>query len=770
MFKKKIIPVLLAGTMAMGVLSGCVPMNESDVGEITEEQLAEIAPVSQEKVAALEAMPGYDSNDTWAIYVYMCGSDLESGGISRTSDITSLLVAEETDAYYAALGERTKGHIMQFIQELTEKNLTLPESIYREGKDESEEYEDVEFSGEESEEDEDLSFPGAASEDLEELMSVKLPENITFVIQTGGAGRWKQQGINPNKSQIFTYSADGLKKVSDQPIKNMGNPQTLEDFLGFCKDNYPADHKMMLFWDHGAGCFGYGVDETFGGDTLTLDEMHQAFSNVYPLNEGKQPFELIGFDACLMAALEVGDTFSDVAKYMVASEELEPGIGWDYSTWVKKLAEHPEMNGAQLGRAICDSFIAASVKQGIIENQYTSEVLTASVIDLSKVSNIYTAYEDFAKEAFRYSNEDVQVLSLIGRAANRSVKYGQSLYKEFNTIDLGTFMTNIADELPELDVSKVKQTVDDGVLYTRGTAYAQSSEGISVYFPTSMDKIGSLLNLLDYIQEVSHRDAVNCLYYYKVAGCLNEYYEGFAQRELGITHVNTWNAALADEIVNLPISINKNELSLTLNDDIAPFISDVKLRISKVDKDTMQVYNYGEDYLAYNDEDAMVYKANLSGSWISIDGNPLYADIIDVTDRVIRYSTPVKYENEKVYLIFAYDYEKGSFEVLGIQLPGESASVVGRNLQSLENGEELVPLYTGVGLRDTNQEIEGTKFTYQESSKIKDETLADGRYLAFFEFSDFRDEKHYSKIVEFSMKDGEIKKIKVRDDLAYMLY
>lgn len=32
------------------------------------------------------------------------------------------------------------------------------------------------------------------------------------------------------------------------------------------------------------------------------------------------------------------------------------------------------------------------------------------------------------------------------------------------------------------------------------------------------------------------------------------------------------------------------------------------------------------------------------------------------------------------------------------------------------------------------------------------------------------DAKHYSKIVKFSMKEGKIKKINVRDDLAYMLY
>ena len=36
----------------------------------------------------------------------------------------------------------------------------------------------------------------------------------------------------------------------------------------FCKTEYPADHTMVLFWNHGGGAFGYGSDELFGGEGL----------------------------------------------------------------------------------------------------------------------------------------------------------------------------------------------------------------------------------------------------------------------------------------------------------------------------------------------------------------------------------------------------------------------------------------------------------------------------------------------------------------------
>ena len=781
---RKLVSALLAGILVMGTMTGCVQQSEQEEETVTDERLAELAPVSEEKVRALDEMEGHDPKETWAVYLYMCGSDLESGGTQQVSEITSLLVGDEAEEYSESQYKRIKEQVLKFVGELKEKNVSLPESIYRQGPEDlsvAESYDSEEqdgminislsISGEESEadEDDDIDFLGAGSEDLEELMSVQLPENVTFVIQTGGAGRWKRPGINPNKSQIFTYSADGFKKVSDEPVKNMGDPQTLEEFLTFCRDRYPADHKMALFWNHGAGCFGYGTDEIFAGDLLTLDEMHQAFSNVYDLSKEEPPFELIGFDACLMASMEVGHTFADIAKYMVASEEVEPGTGWDYHEWVSELAEHPEKNGAQIGKAICDSFIRTSVAAGAIEEKYTGEILTGSVVDLSKIDEVYGAYEKFAHEAFLEANEDVRVLSLLGRAANRSVKYAQSLYKIYNTIDLGAFMTNISDELPELDTSGVKAAIDACVLYTRGTAYAQNSEGISVYFPTCMDQAISLTNMLYYINDISKSDAVNCLYYYKVAGCLNEYYTEYAQREYGIETVNVWNASVVDEITDAPVSAEENQLSLTVNDDALPYISDVTLRVSKFDEEDGKVYNYGEDYLAHADA-GNIYGADLSGKWLSIDGNPLYTDIIDSTDQLIRYSTPVKYKGSKVYLIFAYDYEKEKFEILGLQLPSESASAVGRNLQVLEDGAKLTPLYIGKGLRDADVELEGKEFVYQETSEIRDTDLADGYYLAFLEFSDFRDEKHYSGITGFTMKDGTIEKIESRADLAYLLY
>ena len=81
-------------------------------------------------------------------------------------------------------------------------------------------------------------------------------------------------------------------------------------------------------WDHGGGSvsgFGYDENNPDEEDTLTLKEIKKALKNI------DEKLEFIGFDACLMSNFELAYTIKDKAKYLIASEETEPGTGWYYT-------------------------------------------------------------------------------------------------------------------------------------------------------------------------------------------------------------------------------------------------------------------------------------------------------------------------------------------------------------------------------------------------------------------------------------------------------
>ena len=145
---------------------------------------------------------------------------------------------------------------------------------------------------------------GAASDDLAELQRVSLPPNVKVVIQPGGANQWHTDGIPSRSAGRFLYDTGGLHSLGTFPDVNMGSGDGLADFLRFGKENFSADHSVFVFWDHGGGSVGGICLDERTQTMISLDEMRGAFNAVYGANTENPPFEVIGFDACLMATVD----------------------------------------------------------------------------------------------------------------------------------------------------------------------------------------------------------------------------------------------------------------------------------------------------------------------------------------------------------------------------------------------------------------------------------------------------------------------------------
>ena len=230
----------------------------------------------------------------------------------------------------------------------------------------------------------------SATEDIVEMESMGSTNNVNIIIQTGGGG--KEAIINDKRfidfsivqrHLIFKNDFQTLENLGE---KNMANSNTLSDFLQWGITKFPAKKYAVILWDHGSGVNGFGADRNFGDDKLTPNEIQKAFSDVIR-NENKK-FELIGFDACLMASVEIADKIKSFGNYMVASEELEPPWGWDYSFLIKSLNSNPKQDGFVLGKTIADSYMKSSqiITSKVGYDAYRTA--TMSVINLTKVSEL----------------------------------------------------------------------------------------------------------------------------------------------------------------------------------------------------------------------------------------------------------------------------------------------------------------------------------------------------------------------------------------------
>ena len=318
------------------------------------------------------------------------------------------------------------------------------------------------------------SKSGMATSDLEEMVNATLGSNINVIVETGGASAWQNQIVKSSTNQRFRVKQGGLETLDAKVGKrSMVDPDTLSDFIQFSAREFPADRYMLILWDHGGGSLtAYGYDELFPGDSMSLDEIDDALKN------GGVKFDIVGFDACLMATLETALVAGQYGDYLVASEAVEPGTGWYYTNWLSALSADPAMDSLDLGKNIIDDYVKMSGG---------SSQTTLSITDLAELSGTLPA-------AFKtFSSSTSQLIAGDGFNAVATARSGSrdfSTSSRINQIDLIHFAENLATD----ESNSLATTLRAAVKYNRNSTNISHANGLSIYFPyQSMNKVSAAI-------------------------------------------------------------------------------------------------------------------------------------------------------------------------------------------------------------------------------------------------------------------------------------
>ena len=486
------------------------------------------------------------------------------------------------------------------------------------------------------------SWYGCAAADLEEMLEVELPENLKVVIQTGGAMQWSREDIKADRIGRWIYDSEGFRLLEELPQANMGQTETLASFLEFCTANHPADHTMVLFWNHGGGSVtGAEFDANYYFDALTLDEFHTAFSQVYDLDASAPPVDVIGFDACLMATVDTASTFRDIGRYLVASEELEPGNGWYYSDWLQALAADPTMDGEALGRAICDAYQRGCELAG------TGEDITLSVTDLSRIGPLLEAYNELGTHALVETVSVPEFYTAFSRGALGSESYGGNTEEQgyTNMTDLGHLVRNNRHLLSE-SADKVLNALDECVLYRVSGPYRSQATGLSCYYSYS----GDLNNFMDYT-EVGCSEAFKYLYAYGLSGKVSD---------AGVEYIR--NAGVSDipepeETQPFDLSVlegaevwvdDYGQAELYVGRPAAQALAGVQSILVWFSADKM--LNLGWSDTASEDFEEGLFSDLVDGYWPSIEGHLVHTEVVYQGKDYTIYSVPVVLNGEQCNL------------------------------------------------------------------------------------------------------------------------
>lgn len=286
--------------------------------------------------------------------------------------------------------------------------------------------------------------------------------------------------------------------------KNMGAPSTLSDFIEFSIDKFPADHYALILWNHGGGAQKKSLPKTQqsprkaicwdsdnNNDTLYLDELQQALSDNFSLN---RKLDIIGFDACIMATIEIAYEFRDLVDYMVGSMNYIQDNGWSYDRIFGNITASA-MNPADFSTHIVKSY------QAYIETHPATQGWGESIsaTDLSQISNLADKVNTLAvaiyEEDKQISIEEIRENSLHYFEENHdSVSYPyfdlHDLSKNINEGDFSLNLTTAAEDvITALSSSILYSYGDTAVIEYTGqsrTAYygtgSKTSKGLSVFF------------------------------------------------------------------------------------------------------------------------------------------------------------------------------------------------------------------------------------------------------------------------------------------------
>lgn len=322
-----------------------------------------------------------------------------------------------------------------------------------------------------------------------QMQTVADNPQVRFVVQ------WKQyQTENPTSSfdgtrRYLIKSGSNSQNVS-QLVQNMGtgidmgNPQTLQDFIAWGKANYPADRYCLVIWDH-----GNGWKRSFDGRQITrgvsYDDEFSSSINTWQLQLalGNNRFDVVAWDASLMQMLEVAYEIRDKASFVVGSEESPPGAGYPYDTIFGPLRSNPDLDTLTFTKSFVDGMLAAYGAQ-------SDKKITQSVVDTSKLGALAQAVSALGTKLI---GQQTHLLTLIPpiRAASQSyslnASFGRYFYDLFDVTQRIQSDTAGNPQLADVNAAcgPVLAAITAAVPYQRHNVNSPGSNGIAIDFSPS---------------------------------------------------------------------------------------------------------------------------------------------------------------------------------------------------------------------------------------------------------------------------------------------
>ena len=376
--------------------------------------------------------------------------------------------------------------------------------------------------------------------------------NFHILLYTGGTKKW-HNFISNEENAIYELTNTGFKKVKTYAKLNMGDPDTLSEFLNYGYNNYKSDLYDLVFYNHGGAIDGAMYD-SFTDDHLLLSEFSKALENSSFNQDNK--LNTILFRTCLNGTLEVANAFKDYADYLISSEEITYGSSFtSVLNYVNDL--DPSDDGISYGKkfisAYQENIATISKKSSINEGNY-------SIIDLTKIKKIAELFNEFVTSIELSTNYNDIV-----RLRQSLFQYGGVDDNTFDTVDIYDLVKNLG-KFANVSNEKLLKVLQEAILYN--WSISDDTKGLSIYFPYKGSKLtqNSFLKVYQDINELS------------------DYYEFINEFSSYVTSNNKSSFSVKSLVTN-ESEVSNDEFSLNLTKEEANDFASATFIVFVKDKD-----------------------------------------------------------------------------------------------------------------------------------------------------------------------------------------
>ena len=308
--------------------------------------------------------------------------------------------------------------------------------------------------------------------DFDELTSVGSTDLVACYVFVD---RWEGPAnlfkMNPGEMEEMTdFSLNGVEA-------NMGDPATLRSFIEYTYEATPAEHTVLMFWNHGSPniiCWDDNGPEIGVGDSLTHHEVIEALDGY--------EVDIIGADECLVGQVEVAYEYAKSGRgidFLLASQTYTGWRGYPYDQIFAELVADPYMTPRE-----CAAMFVEQVDILLDELPVMSEIVNChAAIDLEMTRILV---EDFQEVASLISSDMDDFTQVLAKArGNSEFQYGAG---EAGLIDLRNFVDALMQLSPSNEVgeacAQVLADFDETVIALQDTRVLEGFvNGLGLRFP-----------------------------------------------------------------------------------------------------------------------------------------------------------------------------------------------------------------------------------------------------------------------------------------------